>query len=63
MAISISTCFRFIITLLTLLYGSSLPTPTPAQLKYQVDSIMALIHFNMATFYEDVRNFFFPLIL
>jgi len=53
MAISISTCFRFIITLLTLLYGSSLPTPTPAQLKYQVDSIMALIHFNMATFYED----------
>ena len=29
------------------------PKPTPPQLKYQKDEIMALIHFNMATFAKD----------
>ena len=29
------------------------PKPTPPQLKYQRNEIMALIHFNMATFAKD----------
>ena len=30
-----------------------IPKPTPAQLKYQRNEIMALIHFNMGTFSKD----------
>jgi hypothetical protein len=33
--------------------SSSIPKPTPAQLKYQKHEIMALIHFNMGTFSKD----------
>lgn len=32
---------------------ASLPVPTPAQLKWQEGEIMALVHFNMATFFQD----------
>jgi alpha-L-fucosidase len=32
---------------------SSAPTPTAPQLKWQQTEIMALVHFNMATFYRD----------
>ena len=33
--------------------SKTIPKPTPAQLKYQKNEIMALIHFNMATFAKD----------
>jgi hypothetical protein len=34
--------------------GSTLPlTPTAAQLRWQRDEIMALVHFNMATFFRN----------
>ena len=33
--------------------ASSIPKPTPAQLKYQKNEIMALIHFNMGTVSEN----------
>eukprot|EP00933_Yihiella_yeosuensis_P015404 TRINITY_DN13443_c0_g2_i1.p1 TRINITY_DN13443_c0_g2~~TRINITY_DN13443_c0_g2_i1.p1 ORF type:complete len:486 (+),score=82.37 TRINITY_DN13443_c0_g2_i1:23-1459(+) len=33
--------------------GADFPIPTPSQIKYQHDEIMALIHFNMATFSKD----------
>eukprot|EP00759_Apiculatamorpha_spiralis_P008892 PhF_6_TR1571/c0_g1_i1/m.2861/K01206/FUCA; alpha-L-fucosidase len=32
---------------------AALPLPTPAQLRYQHEGIVALIHFNMATFVQD----------
>ncbi len=38
--------------------NAPLPVPTAAQLKYQ-GSISALIHFNMATFFHDVRIYLF----
>eukprot|EP00933_Yihiella_yeosuensis_P015403 TRINITY_DN13443_c0_g1_i1.p1 TRINITY_DN13443_c0_g1~~TRINITY_DN13443_c0_g1_i1.p1 ORF type:complete len:477 (+),score=78.65 TRINITY_DN13443_c0_g1_i1:62-1492(+) len=33
--------------------ATDLPIPTPSQVKYQQDEIMALVHFNMATFAQD----------
>ena len=33
--------------------ASSIPKPTPAQLRYQKNEIMALIHFNMGTVSEN----------
>ena len=33
--------------------SKTIPKPTPAQLRYQKHEIMALIHFNMATFAKD----------
>ncbi len=36
--------------------AAAIPTPTPAQLKYQKGEIMALVHFQMSTFISDNGN-------
>lgn len=34
-------------------HAAPIPTPTPQHLKYQLSELVALTHFNMATFYHD----------
>lgn len=46
--------FLLLSTLPCVVFSTSLPLPTQPQLRWQTGSgIMALIHFNMATFFED----------
>lgn len=43
-------------SLLAVAAAGGIPVPTPAQLKWQQGEIMALIHFNMATFVKVRRQ-------
>ena len=40
-------------TTIIALAGLAIPTPTPAQLRYTSTDFVALIHFNMATFFRN----------
>ena len=41
------------IIMLSAIGTATIPVPTAAQLRYQQQEIVALTHFNMATFYHD----------